>query len=102
MCGKQGVAEKLLARMLRSGGERWEAKLALLQVTSRIVGTHRLLLLGLYPLLQKYLHPHQRDAPAILAVLVQVSSCRAGESEAACLLRWLFVSKLRHKLQCCT
>ncbi|KAK9790096.1 hypothetical protein WJX73_001035 [Symbiochloris irregularis] len=67
----QGVAEQLLARMLRSGGERWEAKLALLQVTSRIVGTHRLLLLGLYPLLQKYLHPHQRDAPAILAVLVQ-------------------------------
>lgn len=70
----QDVAEKLLARMQRPGTERWEAKLALLQVTSRIVGVHRLLLLNLYPLLQKYLQPHQRDVPALLAVLVQVDA----------------------------
>lgn len=67
----QDLAEKLLARVLQTTGERWEAKLALLQVTSRIVGVHRLLLLNLYPLLQKYLQPHQRDVPALLAVLVQ-------------------------------
>lgn len=70
----QDLAEKLLARVLQTTGERWEAKLALLQVTSRIVGVHRLLLLNLYPLLQKYLQPHQRDVPALLAVLVQASS----------------------------
>ena len=69
----QDLAEKLLARLQRAAGERWEAKLALLQLTYRIVGMHRLLLLNFYPLLQKYLQPHQRDVPALLAVLVQVS-----------------------------
>jgi hypothetical protein len=37
----------------------------------RVVGVHKLLLLNLYPFLQKYIAPHQRDVTAVLAALVQ-------------------------------
>jgi hypothetical protein len=32
---------------------------------------HKLLLLNLYPFLQKYIAPHQRDVTVVLAALVQ-------------------------------
>lgn len=37
----------------------------------RVVGVHKLLLLNLYPFLQKYIAPHQRDVTVVLAALVQ-------------------------------
>lgn len=70
----QDFAEKLLARLQKGGaaGARFETRLALLNCVSRVVGVHRLLLLPLYPFLQKYIQPHQRDVTHILAALVQV------------------------------
>lgn len=35
------------------------------------MGVHKLLLLNLYPFLQKYIAPHQRDVTVVLAALVQ-------------------------------
>eukprot|EP00873_Tetraselmis_striata_P004551 jgi/Tetstr1/424815/TSEL_015318.t1 len=63
-------AEKLLAR-LRGSNERWETRVAMMQLTSRVVGVHKLQLLNFYPFLQKYIAPHQRDETQILAALVQ-------------------------------
>ena len=42
------------------------------QVLSRMIGCHQLMLLNFYPFLQKYIQPHQTEVPTILAVLVQV------------------------------
>ena len=70
----QDFAEKLFKRLHKSAGERFEVRLAMMSVISRVMGVHRLLLLNFYPFLQKYVLPHQRDAPVLLALLVQVCS----------------------------
>ena len=71
---RQSFAEKLFARLQHSGGERFEARLAMVSLVSRVVGVHRLLLVNFYPFLQRYLQPHQRDVTQLLAALVQVST----------------------------
>lgn len=71
-CALQTFAEELLKRLNKAAGERWEVRLQMMAVISRVVGVHRLLLLNFYPLLQKFVLPHQRDAPQLLAILVQV------------------------------
>ncbi len=72
---RQTFAEKLFARLQRSGGERFEARLAMAALVSRVVGVHRLLLVNFYPFLQRYLQPHQRNVTTLLAALIQVSAC---------------------------
>eukprot|EP00976_Prorocentrum_cordatum_P099320 1191789-Prorocentrum_minimum.AAC.2 len=52
---------------------RFETKLLILSVVSRVIGTHQLLVLHFYPYIQKYLQPHQRDATKLLAIAVQVN-----------------------------
>ncbi|GMH15200.1 hypothetical protein Nepgr_017041 [Nepenthes gracilis] len=66
----QGFAEKLFSH-LQSCNERFEVKMMMLKVIARIVGLHRLILLNLYPFLQKYVQPHQRDVTDLLASAVQ-------------------------------
>ncbi|KAG6545723.1 hypothetical protein Mapa_012684 [Marchantia paleacea] len=66
----QEFAEKLFAR-LRSCNEKFEVKLMMMQLISRTVGIHRLILLNFYPFLQRYIEPHQRDVTLVLAAAVQ-------------------------------
>ncbi|CAI5963760.1 unnamed protein product [Closterium sp. NIES-64] len=66
----QGFAEKLFSRV-STCNEKFEVKLLMLNVVSRVMGTHRLLLLNFYPFLQRYLMPHQRDVTHLLAIAVQ-------------------------------
>ncbi|KAL3501096.1 hypothetical protein ACH5RR_035545 [Cinchona calisaya] len=66
----QGFAEKLFSR-LQTTNERFEIKMMMLKVIARTVGLHRLILLNLYPYLQKYVQPHQRDVTSLLAAAVQ-------------------------------
>ena len=66
----QGFAEKLLSR-LRSTGERFESRLAMMNVLSRTIGVHKLLVLNFYPFLQKYIAPSQKEVTVVLAALVQ-------------------------------
>ena len=72
----QKFVEQLFSRLHKSSGEKFELRLAMMSVISRVVGVHKLLLLNFYPFLQKYVLPHQRDVPQLLAILVQVSSLR--------------------------
>ncbi|KAL6763683.1 SDA1-domain-containing protein [Haematococcus lacustris] len=65
----QAFAERLFTR-LQSGNERFEARMAMLGVVSRIIGMHKLQVLNFYPFLQKYVAPHTRDITVILAALV--------------------------------
>lgn len=66
----QGFAEKLFSR-LQSCNERFEVRMMMLKVITRTVGLHQLILLNLYPFLQKYVQPHQRDVTYLLAAAVQ-------------------------------
>ncbi len=73
MCGcMQTFAEKLFARLQKGSGEKFETRMAIMTLVSRVVGVHKLLLLNFYPFMQRYLQPHQRDVPQLLATLVQV------------------------------
>ena len=66
----QGLAEKLFAR-LRGGGERFEVRLMMMNLISRLVGQHKLLLLPFYSFVQRYLRAHQARVTQVLTYLVQ-------------------------------
>lgn len=55
----QGFAEKLFKR-LEFMNQRFEVKIMMLDVISRLIGLHQLMLLNFYPYIQRYLQPHQR------------------------------------------
>jgi len=87
----QKFAEELFKRLNKATAERFEVRLVMMSVISRVTGVHKLLLLNFYPFLQKYVLPHQRDAPTLLAVLVQVPPpplpvCRRGASTLSTIL----------------
>jgi len=68
----QGIADKLLKRMRGSNSTlKYEVKLLMINFVTRIVGNHGLLMLPLYPFLQRYMAAHQRDVTSILAYSVQ-------------------------------
>jgi protein SDA1 len=54
-----GMAEKLFSSLRRSR-DRFEVRLVVMNLISRLVGVHELLLLNFYPFLQKYIRPQQR------------------------------------------
>eukprot|EP00798_Chlamydomonas_sp_ICE-L_P018496 gene18496-24994_t len=64
----QSFAEKLFSR-LQTSPEKFETRLDMISIISRVVGVHKLVLLNFYPYLQKYIAPHQRDVTVILAAL---------------------------------
>jgi len=68
----QGFAEKLL-RQLEGTTDRFEVKLMMMNIISRLVGIHQLILLNLYPLIQRFLQPHQRQVTKILLYAAQAS-----------------------------
>lgn len=69
----QGLTETVFKRLKSSGHSAYtfEVKLLMVNFITRLVGNHELVILQLYPFLQKYLGGHQRDVTAILAYTVQ-------------------------------
>ena len=57
---------------MRKQGERFDVRLMMLNLLSRLIGAHRLLLPNFYPFVQRYMQPHQREITLVLAYLVQV------------------------------
>ncbi|CAB3253470.1 unnamed protein product [Arctia plantaginis] len=68
----QGFAEKLFKK-LESSNDRFEVKLMLLDVISRLVGLHGLFLFNYYPFIARLLLPHQREVTRILLFAAQAS-----------------------------
>ena len=66
----QAFAERLFSR-LRSSSHSFPIRLLMMNVISRLVGHHQLLLLNFYPFVQKYMQPHQRHVTVILTYLAQ-------------------------------
>lgn len=68
----QGFADKLFG-LLKRTGERLEVRLMIMNLISRLIYTHKLLLLNFYPFLQKFLTAQQKHVTYILAVLAQAT-----------------------------
>lgn len=68
----QDFAEKLL-KQLESSNERFEVKIMLMELISRLVGIHELFLFNFYPFVQRFIQPHQREVTKILLCAAQAS-----------------------------
>lgn len=68
----QQFAERLFSH-LRSSNDSFQTRMLMMNVISRLIGTHQLILLNFYPFLQKYMQPHQRNVTHILTYLAQAS-----------------------------
>lgn len=68
----QEMAERLL-RQLEKSTERYEVKLMMMDLISRLIGVHQLMLLNFYSFIQRYLQPHQQDVTRILLFVSQAS-----------------------------
>ncbi|XP_063775973.1 protein SDA1 homolog [Pseudophryne corroboree] len=68
----QEFAEKLL-KELESSKERFEVKMMLMDLISRLVGIHELFLFNYYPFIQRFLQPHQREVTKILLFAAQAT-----------------------------
>ena len=66
------LAEKLLSE-LRKSNEKFEVRLLMMSLTSRLIGAHRLMLPSFYPYAIRYMQPHQRQVTSVLASCVQAS-----------------------------
>lgn len=69
----QQFAERLFASM-RKGSQSLELRMLMMNVISRVVGFHKLILYNFYPLLQQYMQSHQKDVTLILTYLADRKS----------------------------
>lgn len=82
----QTFSEKLFTQ-LESTSERFEVKLMMMNLLSRLIGIHELLLLNYYPFITKYLHPHQSDVTKILQYAAQSTHQTVPPNELEPLLK---------------
>ncbi|KAK9499005.1 hypothetical protein O3M35_003528 [Rhynocoris fuscipes] len=68
----QGIAEKLF-KQLETRNEKFEVKVLTLDVISRLIGLHQLILLNFYPFIQRFLQPHQKEVTKLLLFVAQAS-----------------------------
>ncbi|XP_054612865.1 protein SDA1 homolog [Dunckerocampus dactyliophorus] len=68
----QDFSEKLL-KQLEDSRDRFEVKMMMMELISRLVGIHELFLFNYYPFLQRFLQPHQREVTKILLCAAQAS-----------------------------
>ncbi|GMI16613.1 hypothetical protein TrLO_g15633 [Triparma laevis f. longispina] len=83
-----GLAAKLLKKVRAGGnGLKFETKLLVINFITRLVGVHKLLLLPLYPFLQRYLTGHQANITKLLAYVVQASHDQVPPDELKGILK---------------
>ncbi|KAJ8338953.1 hypothetical protein SKAU_G00357390 [Synaphobranchus kaupii] len=68
----QDFSEKLF-RQLEDSKERFEVKMMMMELISRLVGIHELFLFNFYPFVQRFLQPHQREVTKVLLCAAQAS-----------------------------
>ncbi|KXS09179.1 hypothetical protein M427DRAFT_105875 [Gonapodya prolifera JEL478] len=72
----QSHAEKLFSRLRQATSQStlpFPLRLAHLDLITRLVGAHKLVLLNIYPFIAKYLNPHQKDVTRLLACAAQAT-----------------------------
>ena len=75
LCAVQSFAEKLFTQLnVRYKKETWETRLAMITVTARVIGVHKLLMdEKYYAAYLNLIQPRQRDITHVLAALIMVS-----------------------------
>ncbi|BFZ24384.1 hypothetical protein BsWGS_27422 [Bradybaena similaris] len=68
----QDFCEKLF-QQLEKTTERFEVKLLMIDLISRLIGIHKLLLLNFYPFMKRFVQPHQREVTRLLLYIAQGS-----------------------------
>lgn len=68
----QGFSEKLFKQM-NTQHDQFEGKLFTLELISRLIGSHELILLNFYPYVNRFLKPHQREVTKILQCVAQAA-----------------------------
>uniref|UniRef100_A0A8D3A200 Protein SDA1 n=1 Tax=Scophthalmus maximus TaxID=52904 RepID=A0A8D3A200_SCOMX len=68
----QDFSEKLL-KQLENSKERFEVKIMMMELISRLVGIHELFLFNFYPFTQRFIQPHQREVTKILLCAAQAT-----------------------------
>lgn len=68
----QAFADRLFSA-LRKSTDPFELRLLMMNVCTRLIGTHKLLVLNIYPYIQKYLNHGQQSVTRVLAYLAQAS-----------------------------
>lgn len=78
----QSFAEKLFTQLnVRYKKETWETRLAMITVTARVIGVHKLLMdEKYYAAYLNLVQPRQRDITHVLAALIMVSSTSCPSS----------------------
>ncbi|KAK3696721.1 hypothetical protein QZH41_013081 [Actinostola sp. cb2023] len=66
----QGFAERLF-KQLEVATCRFEIRIMMMNLISRLIGIHQLFLFNFYPFLQRYLQPHQREVTKLLTCFAQ-------------------------------
>ena len=66
----QSLADNLLG-VLRKSTDRFEVRLLMITLISRLIGVHQLLVPAFYPYVQRYMQPHQKEVTTVLAASVQ-------------------------------
>ncbi|EDV25244.1 uncharacterized protein TRIADDRAFT_25889 [Trichoplax adhaerens] len=68
----QAFAEKLY-KELEKAGDKFEIRIMIADLISRLVGLHQLFLFNFYPYLQRYLQPHQQEVTKFLTFVARSS-----------------------------
>lgn len=68
----QKFAERLLSSV-RTSKQKFELRLVYMNVLSRTISRHRLIVPNYYPFLQKYIRPHQRFVTQVLSYCIQAT-----------------------------
>ncbi|XP_030836828.1 protein SDA1 homolog [Strongylocentrotus purpuratus] len=68
----QDFAERLF-KQLEKTTERFEVKLMMINLVSRLVGIHQLVLFNFYPFLQRFIQPSQKEVTKILLYTAQAT-----------------------------
>lgn len=68
----QHFAERLFYK-LKVSKETFQTRMLIMDVLSKAIGQHKLLLFNFYPFLQRYLQPHQRHVTVLLSYIIRAS-----------------------------
>lgn len=84
----QNLAEKLYKR-LETMNERFEVKLMTMNLISRLIGVHQLYLPNFYPLVQRFLFPHQQEVTKVMVFAAQAAHAHIPPDDLQPLLHTL-------------
>ncbi|KAM3132275.1 hypothetical protein pb186bvf_015605 [Paramecium bursaria] len=67
----QDYAERLFNQLKKQDSDKFQIKLALMHLISRLINRHKLMLLQYYTYIQKYLYPNNKDIAKLFAYLAE-------------------------------